>query len=93
MSKKGSGALLKLIIETVLLLVILSLSWYGGEMLLYGYSQPSIIKALALLWITARLMVDMEKERVKNERIEAFTRGFTKAIKEKGEASNGQDKA
>ena len=91
MSKKGSGASWKLIIETVILLAVLSLSWYGAEMLFYGYSQPSIVKAFAVLWITIRLVTDVEKERVKDERIEQFTRGFVNAIKKREENGGGKD--
>lgn len=93
MSKKGSGASLKFVIETVILLVIICLSWYGAEMLLYGYSQGSIVKAIVALWVTARLMMDMEKERVKDERIEAIARGVASAIKKREENSGGKDQS
>ena len=93
MSKKGSGASWKLIIESVILLAVLCLSWYGAEMLFYGYSQPSIVKAFAVLWITIRLIVDVEKERVKDERIEEFARGFVNAVKKREENSGGKDQS
>ena len=60
--------MLKRIIEAAIFLGLISLAWYGAEMLLYGYSQPSVVKAVvAVLW-TMNVVSNNEKERVVYER-------------------------
>ena len=58
-------------LETLLFLTFICLSWYGAEMLIYQYCQPSIIKALVCVLISLSLSGRAEKEyqrRIENEK-------------------------
>lgn len=78
-------------VEAVIILVFLSLSWYGAEMLLYDYCQPSIVKAFVAVAIALGISGNMEKERVMNERKRQLAKGITDAIKKaKEEKARGE---
>ena len=41
-----------MVLNAIFTIAVISLSWYGAEILLYGYSQPSVVKAFAVLYMT-----------------------------------------
>ena len=63
------------------ILLILSLSWYGAEMLLYGYSQPSVVKAFVAVCIAIGISGRMKKEMIWDGNKKEFLEGFVNAIK------------
>ena len=68
-------------IFAVLILGFLSLSWYGAEMLLYGYSQPSAVKAVVAVCIALGLSGKIQKELIWNDSKKDIIEGLAKAIK------------
>lgn len=67
-------------VEAFILLVFITLAWYGAEMLLYGYSQVSVVKSLVVIWISADISGRTEKERIINERKEEFRSKLIDAV-------------
>ena len=70
------------------ILVVLSLSWYGAEMLIYGYSQPSVVKAFVAVCIAIGVSGRMQKEMIWNDNKKDFIEGFVKAIKKHSDGDN-----
>ena len=84
-------------IEAAVILAALCLMWYGAEMLLYGYSQPSIVKALVAVGIALSMSGRIEKELIWNDRKREFAEGILKGIqeglKEKSDKAGNGDRA
>lgn len=68
----------------VIVLGFLSLSWYGAEMLLYGYSQPSVVKAIVAVCIALSLSGRIQKEMIWNDSKKDIIENLKKSIKRDG---------
>ena len=82
--------LLTRIVTSVVLLIFLCLSWYGAEMLLYGYCQPSIVKAIVAVWLVMLLSGRMQKEMIINDRKREFANGILKGLAEARKEKEGR---
>ena len=80
------------IITAIIYLVFICLAWYGAEMLLYGYCQPSIVKAIVAVWLVMLITGKMQKEMISNDRKREFAKGIIDGIaKAKEKTGNGKD--
>ena len=68
------------IITSLIMLIFLCLAWYGAEMLLYGYCQPSIVKAIIAVWLVMLISGRMQKEMILSDKRREFTNGFIKGL-------------
>ena len=75
-------------VSAFVILAIICLSWYGAEMLIYGYSQPSVVKAFVAVCIAIGVSGSIKKEMIKNDNKKDFLEGFAQAIKD-GRKDNG----
>lgn len=78
-------------VEALVILVVLCLSWYGAEMLLYNYCQMSVVKAFIAVCISVSIASGMEKQRMLDEKRNEIATKLLDGIK-KGmeEAKNGK---
>ena len=63
-------------ITSVILLAFFALAWYGAEMLLYGYSQPSIVKAIVAVWLVMLITGRLKREMIINDAVQEIERRF-----------------
>ena len=91
-AKRRSIAIVRWLCAFVILALI-SLSWYGAEMLLYQYCQPSIVKAFVAVCIAMGLSGRIQKELIIDANKKEFFEGFAKGlIKKYGDKSgDGRD--
>ena len=82
--------MLRRYVEAIIILIVLCLSWYGAEVLLYGYSQTSIVDGVIAVCIAMSISGRMEKERIINEHKREFAEGLLKGL-QKGIAERKQD--
>lgn len=81
------------VIVSVILLAFVCLAWYGAEMLLYGYSQPSIVDAIVAVWLVTMISGRMMKEMIINDRKRELARGILKGIAKATEKENTEGKS
>ena len=81
--KKGRMFALTLtrVITAVILLAFIALAWYGAEMLLYGYSQPSVVKAIVAVWLVMAITGRLKKEMIINDERRETARRIIESVK------------
>lgn len=89
--KKGQKTYLAVrIVTALILLVFVCLAWYGAEMLLYGYSQPSIVDAIVAVWLVTLISGRMVREMIINDRKQEFAKGFLEGLAKTKKTTDGK---
>lgn len=79
------------IVVLVILLAFVCLAWYGAEMLLYDYSQPSIVKGIVAVALAIIISGNMQKGAILNERREQLAKGIVGEFSKDKEKKDGKD--
>ena len=78
-------------IDAVIIIAFISLSWYGAEMLIYNYSQISVVKALVIALIGLSMASGIDKQREMRAQVAEIIRQAIEEIKKEEEQHGNEE--